>query len=98
MRSSAFLLAVKVVPWELINTLHPGRATYVEIPGGNGARFRAVASQLKFMNGQSDAKPHSFETRLLDVISDWLDKQMSTHPGIAGSDHATTSRRQLKAY
>ena len=64
----------------VINSFHPGRATYLEIPG-MGHDFARYASQREFMNRRNDAKPHPFETALLDSVLDWLDRQTAGQPG-----------------
>lgn len=59
---------------DMINSLHPGRATYRELPG-MGHDFGRYASQLEFLDRRKDAKPHPFDTEALDVVLRWIDQQ-----------------------
>jgi pimeloyl-ACP methyl ester carboxylesterase len=51
---------------DMINSFHPGRATYVE---GHG--FGRYESQAEFL--RRHAAPHPFHTGVLDAIFAWLD-------------------------
>jgi pimeloyl-ACP methyl ester carboxylesterase len=56
----------------LINSFHPGRATYVELLG-MGHDFARYDSQLDFLNRRKDpAKPHPYDTEVVDVLLKWL--------------------------
>ncbi len=54
---------------ELINRLHPGRATYVEIPG-MGHDLNQYASQEEYMH--RGATVHPFAIGLVDAMMNWL--------------------------
>lgn len=57
---------------ELINSFHPGRASYVELPG-MGHDFNLYASQKEFMDRRADpAKPHPYNEELSKVVLKWL--------------------------
>ena len=55
---------------DLINRLHPGRATYVEIPGMSHD-LAHYESQQAFMN-RDPASRHPFDTALIDAMMNWL--------------------------
>jgi len=56
---------------ELINRMHPGRATYAEVPG-MGHDFSRYESQKDYMErGNSE---HAFHTGLIDAIMAWMEK------------------------
>jgi pimeloyl-ACP methyl ester carboxylesterase len=57
---------------ELINRLHPGRATYAEVPGMSHDMNR-YASQQEYM--QRGATPHPFHMGLIEVMMAWIAKQ-----------------------
>jgi len=59
----------------LINSFHPGRATFVELPG-MGHDFGRYASQLEFLNRRNDGKPHPFDGEVLTAVLRWLDQQL----------------------
>ena len=59
---------------ELINRLHPGRATYVEVPG-MGHDLNRYASQEEYM--QRGNTPHTFHTGLIEVMMAWLNQQLA---------------------
>ena len=53
---------------ELVNSFHPDRATYAELPEmAHG--FTVYASQREFM---TDRKPHPYDQQVLEVILKWL--------------------------
>jgi pimeloyl-ACP methyl ester carboxylesterase len=56
---------------ELINSFHPGRATYVEVPG-MGHDLARYESQKDYLNRLPDA-PHPFHTGLIEVMVRWMD-------------------------
>ncbi len=61
---------------ELINSFHPGRATYAEVPGmAHG--FTVYASQKEFM---TDKKPHPYSRKVLDLILGWARKHAGSAP------------------
>jgi alpha-beta hydrolase superfamily lysophospholipase len=62
---------------DIINHFHPGRATYLEIPG-MGHDFGQFASQRAFLNRRTEPGPHPFETRLLDSVLEWLEGKVDT--------------------
>lgn len=56
----------------LINSFHPGRATYVELPG-MGHDFSLYDSQLDFLNRRKDpSKPHPYDQEFITVVLKWL--------------------------
>jgi uncharacterized protein len=57
---------------DLINRLHPGRATYAEVPG-MGHDLNHYESQKEYMTRGNSV--HPFDTGLIDVITAWLSKQ-----------------------
>lgn len=60
---------------EIVNSFHPGRATYVEL-AGMGHDFGRYVSAADFLDRRRDAKPHPFDNELLDVLLKWLDQQV----------------------
>jgi len=57
---------------ELINSFHPGRAGYVELPG-MGHDFNLYDSQREFLSRRGDsAKPHPYNEELSRVVLKWL--------------------------
>jgi uncharacterized protein len=57
---------------ELINSFHPGQASYVEL-AGMGHDFKLYESQREFMSRRSDsAKPHPYNEELSKVVLKWL--------------------------
>ncbi len=60
----------------LINSFHPGRATYVELPG-MGHDFYKYDSQLEFLTRRNNpAKQHAFDDELTDAVLKWLNQQL----------------------
>ena len=60
---------------ELINSFHPGRATYVELPG-MGHDFARYDSQLEFLTRRKEPnKPHPYDDELVAVVLKWLHEQ-----------------------
>jgi pimeloyl-ACP methyl ester carboxylesterase len=59
---------------EIINRYHPGRATYVEIPG-MGHDLNRYESQKDY-HQSAGSGGHPFHTGLLDVMLKWLDALM----------------------
>lgn len=60
---------------ELINSFHPGRATYVELPG-MGHDFARYGSQLEFLTRHKEPnKPHPYDDELVAVVLKWLNEQ-----------------------
>jgi len=55
---------------DLINRLHPGRATYVEIPGMSHD-LAHYESQQAFVN-RAPGSVHPFDTALIDAMMKWL--------------------------
>lgn len=57
----------------VINSFHPGRAAYVEVPrmSHDFARYESMAEYLQ----RDPAKPHPFHEGLLEVVLPWLDRQ-----------------------
>jgi hypothetical protein len=60
---------------EIINSFHPGRATYVEMPG-MAHDFTRYASQAEFLNRRRDVPPHPYDNDLLDVLLKWLQQRL----------------------
>jgi uncharacterized protein len=59
---------------ELINSFHPGRATYLELPG-MGHDFAMYDSQLEFLTRRNDsAKPHPYNQEFLHALLKWLNE------------------------
>jgi pimeloyl-ACP methyl ester carboxylesterase len=57
---------------DLINSFHPGRATYVEFQG-MGHDFNIYDSQLEFLKRFSNpAKQHPFDDAFMDAVLKWL--------------------------
>jgi len=57
---------------ELINSFHPGRAGYVELPG-MGHDFNLYGSQKEFLGRRGDSeKPHPYDEELSKVVLKWL--------------------------
>jgi pimeloyl-ACP methyl ester carboxylesterase len=61
----------------IINSFHPGRATYTEIPG-MGHDFGRYPSQADFLNRRKNAESHPFDDDLLAVLLAWLEQQAQT--------------------
>jgi len=62
---------------DLINSFHPGRATYTEIPG-MGHDFGRYSSQADFLNRRKNAQPHPFDDDLLVIVLAWFEQQART--------------------
>lgn len=60
---------------DIINSFHPGRATYVEMPG-MGHDFSRYASQAEFLNRPRSGPPHPFDDELLPVLLKWLQERL----------------------
>ena len=58
---------------ELINSFHPGRATYVELPG-MGHDFGRYASQAEFLKRRSESKAHPFDDEMASLLLQWLEE------------------------
>jgi hypothetical protein len=57
---------------ELINSFHPGRATYVELPG-MGHDFARYDSQLEFLTRHKEPnKPHPYDDEVVTALLKWL--------------------------
>jgi dipeptidyl aminopeptidase/acylaminoacyl peptidase len=57
---------------ELINSFHPGRATYVELPG-MGHDFARYDSQLEFLTRRKEPnKPHPYDDEVVTALLKWL--------------------------
>ncbi len=57
---------------ELINSFHPGRAGYVELPG-MGHDFNLYDSQREFLGRRGDSeKPYPYDEELSKVVLKWL--------------------------
>ena len=56
---------------DTINNFHPGRATYVELPG-MGHDFLTYSSESEFINRKPADKPHPYDTELLSALLSWL--------------------------
>ena len=61
----------------LINSFHPGNATYHEIPG-MGHDFARYDSQRAFLDRRKDPKPHPFDDEVLSVLLSWLQQHLSS--------------------
>jgi dipeptidyl aminopeptidase/acylaminoacyl peptidase len=60
----------------LINSFHPGRATYVELPG-MGHDLYKYDSQLEFLTRRNNpAKQHAFDDEFNDAVLKWLNQQL----------------------
>ncbi len=59
---------------EIINGFHPGRATYVEIPG-MGHDFNRYASQAEYLTRAGSTSPHPYDDEFVAVVVNWLEKQ-----------------------
>jgi uncharacterized protein len=59
---------------QLINSFHPGRATYLELPG-MGHDFAMYDSPLEFLTRRNDpAKPHPYDQEFLNALLKWLNE------------------------
>jgi hypothetical protein len=60
----------------LINSFHPGRATYIELPG-MGHDFYKYDSELKFLTRRNNpTKQHAFDDELTSAIMKWLNERL----------------------
>jgi pimeloyl-ACP methyl ester carboxylesterase len=57
----------------LINSFHPGRASYVELEG-MGHDFGRYGSQAEFLKRQVDSGTHPFDAEVASVVLTWLDE------------------------
>jgi alpha-beta hydrolase superfamily lysophospholipase len=62
---------------DIINSFHPGRATYAEI-AGMGHDFGRYSSQAEFLNRRKDLKPHPFDDEVLSTILAWLEQRLQS--------------------
>ena len=62
---------------EIINTFHPGRASFVELPG-MGHDFARYSSQAEYLRRRHDGRPHPFDDEALVVLTKWMDEQSDT--------------------
>jgi pimeloyl-ACP methyl ester carboxylesterase len=62
---------------DIINSFHPGRATYAEIPG-MGHDFCRYSSPADFLNRRKNAQPHPFDDDLLAIVLAWLEQHART--------------------
>jgi pimeloyl-ACP methyl ester carboxylesterase len=61
---------------DLINSFHPGRASYVELRG-MGHDFARYDSPQEFLSRRKDpAKAHPYDTEIVDVLLKWLDQHL----------------------
>lgn len=59
----------------IINSFHPGRATYAELPG-MGHDFSLYDSPAEFLRRRQNPKPHPFDGQILEVLTKWLEEQL----------------------
>jgi pimeloyl-ACP methyl ester carboxylesterase len=59
----------------LINSFHPGRATYLELDA-MGHDFALYASQQEFLGRQNDAKQHAYDPKVVEAIVSWLKEHL----------------------
>lgn len=59
----------------IINSFHPGRATYTEI-AGMGHDFQHYDSQAGFLNRRKDSKPHPYCDEVVEVVVNWFERQL----------------------
>lgn len=62
---------------EIIDSFHPGSATYAEIPG-MGHDFGRYSSPTDFLNRRKNPQPHPFDDDVLAVVLAWLQQHMRT--------------------
>jgi pimeloyl-ACP methyl ester carboxylesterase len=60
---------------DMINSFHPGRATYFEI-AGMGHDFGRYSSQIDYLDRRKSPKPHPFDDELLTVVFSWLEHHL----------------------
>jgi len=66
---------------EIINTFHPGRASFVELPG-MGHDFARCSSEGEFLCRRQDSKPHPFDDEVLGRPHQ-VDRRAITHLNLA---------------
>ena len=84
---------------DLINSFHPGRASYAEIPG-MGHDFARYASQLEYLNRRTDTKPHPFDDEVVSAMLAWLNQHLDSQSmrGVVRSpERRAKSRRRIQA-
>jgi pimeloyl-ACP methyl ester carboxylesterase len=60
---------------DIVNSFHPGRATYAEIPG-MGHDFGRYSSQAEFLSRRNSPTAHPFDDELLAVVLAWLQQHL----------------------
>jgi hypothetical protein len=55
----------------VINSFHPGRATYLELPG-MGHDFARYSSPAEFLNRRDNPKPHPLDDDFNTALLTWL--------------------------
>jgi pimeloyl-ACP methyl ester carboxylesterase len=70
----------------VINSFHPGRATYVELPGMGHGLDRSP-SQRAWLEAVRKHQHGEFDTEFLQHIADWLDTQIGSHAPTAKPAH-----------
>jgi uncharacterized protein len=60
---------------DVINSFHPGRATYLELDG-MGHDFALYASQQEFLGRQNDGKQHPYDQKVVEAIVSWLNEHL----------------------
>lgn len=60
---------------DLINSFHPGKASYAEIVG-MGHDFARYESQAEFLDRRNSSKAHPFDDELLTVVLNWLEERL----------------------
>jgi pimeloyl-ACP methyl ester carboxylesterase len=57
---------------DIVNSFHPGRATYMEL-AGMGHDYNRYASQLEFLTRRRNPQQaHPFDQEFADVVTAWL--------------------------
>jgi hypothetical protein len=65
---------------DVINSFHPGRASYVEFPGmGHGLDL--VPSKRAWLESIRKHEHGPFDQEFLKQVGDWLDKNLAAAPG-----------------
>lgn len=62
---------------DMINSFHPGRATYFEI-AGMGHDFAHYSSQADFLDRSKGPRPHPFDDEVLAVVLGWLEQHLQS--------------------
>jgi hypothetical protein len=62
---------------KIINSFHPGNATYREI-AGMGHEFGRYDSQLAFLKEVGTSKPHPFDEEVVTVVLGWLKQHLTS--------------------